>query len=116
MRCVRRIAKLIGVECDEETVARVVHNTTHAEMARHSSKFDFHNLVPFWAKMYGDESSSEFNGRVRKDGGRSGDGQKLSREVQERIDQDWYGIITATLGFRDLKEMRATWKKEMDML
>eukprot|EP00731_Ephydatia_muelleri_P019836 Em0012g661a len=61
-RCVRRIAKFIGVECDEETVAHVVHTTTHAEMARHSSKFDFHNLVPFWAKMHGDDPPSEFNG------------------------------------------------------
>ena len=116
MRCVRRIAKFIGVDCDEETFARVVHTTTHAEMARHSSKFDLHNLVPFWAKMYGDDPPSEFNGRVRKDGGRSGGGQKLPREVQERIDLEWYDIITAKLGFRDLKEMRATWKKEMDTL
>ncbi|KAL5489215.1 hypothetical protein EMCRGX_G018283 [Ephydatia muelleri] len=116
MRCVRRIAKFIGVDCDEETFARVVHTTTHAEMARHSSKFDVHNLVSFWAKMYGDDPPSEFNGRVRKDGGRSGDGQKLSREMQERIDLEWYDIITAKLGFRDLKEMRATWKKEMDTL
>ena len=113
--CVKRIAKFIGVECDEETIARVVHTTTHAEMARHSSKFDVHNLVPFWAKMHGDDPPSEFIGRVRKDGGKSGDGQKLPREVQERIDQEWYDIITAKLGFRDLKEMRATWKKEMDM-
>ena len=116
MRCVRRIAKFIGVDCDEETFARVVHTTTHAEMARHSSKFDLHNLVPFWAKMYGDDPPSEFIGRVRKDGGRSGGGQKLPREVQERIDLEWYDIITAKLGFRDLKEMRATWKKEMDTL
>ena len=114
--CVKRIAKFIGVECDEETIARVVHTTTHAEMARHSSKFDFHNLVPFWAKMYGDDPPSEFNGRVRKDGGRSGDGQNFPCEVQERIDQEWYDIITAKLGFHDLKEMRATWKKEMDTL
>ena len=31
--CVRRIAKHMGVDCDEETIARIVHTTSHAEMA-----------------------------------------------------------------------------------
>ena len=38
-RCVRRIAKFMGVECDEGVIAHVVHTTTHTEMARHHSKF-----------------------------------------------------------------------------
>eukprot|EP00731_Ephydatia_muelleri_P021471 Em0014g62a len=112
--CVRRIAKFIGVDCDEETIARVVHTTTHAEMVKHHSKFDNHNTIPLRAKMHGDDPPSEFTGRVRKDRGKSGDGQKLPLEVQQSIDQEWHDIITAKLGFRDLKEMRATLKKEMD--
>ena len=112
--CVRRIAKFIGVDCDEETIARVVHTTTHAEMVKHHSKFDNHNEILEVAEMLGDDPPSEFGGRVRKDGGRSGDGQKLPIEVQQSIDREWHDIITARLGFRDLKEMRATWKKEMD--
>ena len=111
--CVRRIAKFIGVDCDEETIARVVHTTTHAEMVKHHSKFDNHNFAPLGAKMHGDDPPSEFTGRVRKDGGKSGDGQKLPLEVQQSIDQEWHDIITTKLGFRDLKEIRADWKKAL---
>ena len=112
--CVRRIAKFIGVDCDEETVARVVHTTTHAEMVKHHSKFDNHNAILKIAKMHGDDPPSEFTGRVRKDGGKSGDGQKLlPLEVQQGIDQEWHDIISTKLGFGDLKEMRAAWRKEV---
>ena len=113
---VRRIAKFIGVDCDEETIARVVHTTTHAEMVKHHSKFDNHNVIRMVGKMHGDDPPSELTGRVRKDGGRSGDGQKLSLEVQQSIDQEWHDIITTKLGFGDLKEMRAAWKNERDTL
>ena len=115
--CVRRIAKFMGVDCDEETIARVVHTTTHAEMVKHHSKFDNHNFIGLHAMTYGDDLPSELTGRVRKDGGKSGDGQKLlPLEVQQSIDQEWHDIISTKLGFSDLKEMRAAWKKEVDIL
>ena len=115
--CVRRIAKFIGVYCDEETIARVVHTTTHTEMVRHQSKFDFHNIIVALAKQLGDDPPSEAVGRVRKDGGQSGNGQKLlPMEVQQGIDQEWHDIITTKLGFADIKEMRAAWNKELHTL
>ena len=56
-------------------------------------------------------SERELIGRVRKDGGKSGEGkQKLPVEVQQRIDQTWQEIVTAKLGFKDLKEMREAWE------
>ena len=85
-------------------------------MVKHHSKFDNHNSIPLGAKMHGDDPPSELSGRVRKDGGMSGDGQKLPLEVQQSIDQEWHDIITAKLGFRDVKEMRATWMKDMGAL
>ena len=115
--CVRRIAKFMGADCDEETIALVVHTTTHAEMVKHHSKFDFHNVILAIAKVLGEDPPSEITGRVRKDGGKSGDGQKLlPLEVQRRIDQEWHDIITTKLGFGDLKEMKAVWKNELDTL
>ena len=48
--CVRRIAKFIGIDCDEEVLAHVVHTTTHAEMSRHHSKFDLHDHNIFFCK------------------------------------------------------------------
>ena len=112
---VRQIAKHMGVNLDEDDVARVVHTTSHAEMFRHASKFDTRKVALMLTKNFGDEPppEGEFVGRVRKDGGKSGEGkQKLPVEVQQRIDQMWQEIVTAKLGFKDLKEMREAWKKE----
>ena len=112
---VRRIAKFIGVDCDEDVVARVVHTTTHSEMVRHHSKFDSLKYAKMVAERIGDTLTpkGEFVGRVRKDGGRSGQGkEKLPVEVQQRIDQMWQEIVTAKLGFQNLQEMRKAWKEE----
>ena len=110
--CVRRIAKFTGIDCDEALLTRVVHTTTHAEMVRHHSKFDSHNLVIMQAKKLGEEPPTEFTGRVREDGGKSGDGQKLPPEVRQYIKEKWQEIVTAKLGFQNLKEMREAWHKE----
>ena len=114
-RCVRQIAKFIGVDLDEDDVARVVHTTSHAEMSRQASKFDTRKIFLKMAEKLGDEPppEGEFVGRVRKNGGKSGEGkQKLPAEIQQRIDQMWQEIVTSKLGFKDLKEMREAWKKE----
>ena len=110
--CVRRIAKFIGIECDEALLARVVHTTTHAEMVRHHSKFDTRNSSIMLAKKFGEKPPTEFSGRVRKDGGKSGDGQNLPPEVRQYIKKKWQEIITAKLGFQNLQEMREAWHKE----
>ena len=112
---VRRIAKFMGVALDEDAISRVVHTTSHAEMSRQASKFDTRKIALKMSKMIGEEPvpESEFVGRVRKDGGKSGEGkQKLPVEVQQCIDQMWQEIVTSKLGFQDLKKMREAWKKE----
>lgn len=113
--CVRRIAKFMGVDCDDDVIARVVHTTSHAEMVRHHSKFSSRRHTIMVAKKLGEEppSESEFVGRVRKSGGRSGEGQEqLPPEVQQRIDQLWKETVTAKLGFENLEAMRESWKRE----
>ena len=112
---VRRIAKFMGVECDEDTIARVVHTTTHAEMSRHSSKFNMGDSISMMSKQVGEEPDpdNEYVGRVRKDGGKLGEGkEKLPLEIQQKIDQLWQQIVTTKLGFKDLDEMRAALKKK----
>ena len=111
---VRRIAGFIGVSCNEETLARVVRNTTHAQMAKHQSKFVDRSILAECAKMFGDDPPSEPVGRVRKDGGKLGDGQKLPLEMQEVIDRAWHDIVTTELGFRDFKEMKAAWIRDRE--
>ena len=110
--CVRRIAKFLGFDCDEETIARVVHTTTHAEMSKHHSKFDVHSFVLEFGKGAGDEPPGTFIGRVRKDGGKSGDGKNLPLDVQQQIDEEWRTIVASKTGYRNLKEMQDAWKEE----
>ena len=110
--CVRRIANFLGVDCDDEVIARVVHTTRHTEMSKHSSKFESVTHFPDLAQQIG-EDSKLFIGRVRKDGGRSGDGQRLlSPELQESFKKLWREIVTAKLGFENLQKMRQAWIKE----
>ena len=112
--CVRRIAKHMGVDCDEDTIARVVHTTSHAEMSKIGSKFSSRQLAQIIADKLGESMTpeSEYVSRVRKGGGRSGDGQKLPPEIIAYVDQLWQEIVTPKLGFKDLKEMREARKKE----
>ena len=111
---VRRIAKFIGVDCNEDALVRVVHTTTHAEMARQHNKFDSHKIRMDIARKAGDTlpPENERVERVRKNGGKSGDGRQLPAEIQQRVDQLWLEIITPKLGFGDLQEMRKAWHKE----
>ena len=110
--CVRRIAKFTGIECSEAVLERVVHTTTHSEMARHHSKFASRSVATMFAKMFGEEPPTDLSGRVRRDGGKSGDGKALPPEVQQQIEEKWKEIVTAKLGFKNLKEMRDAWQKE----
>ena len=111
--CVRRIARFMGPDCTEEVVARVVHATTHAEMVRHHSKFDMHSIAIANARALGDEPPREFCGGVRRDGGKSGDGAMLPREVQQGILNEWTEIVTSRLGFKSLADMREAWRAEL---
>ena len=111
--CVRQIAKFMGVDCDEDAIARVVHTTTHAEMVRHHTKFTSRGYAKILAKRMGETlMEGEHVGRVRKDGGKSGEGQKLPSDIKQRIDQVWQEIVMSKLGFQDMNEMREAWKQE----
>ena len=112
--CAAYVAKFIGKDCSEDTLARVVHATTHAEMVRYHSKFVSRGQSLSIGKMIGEEPPSEQMGRVRKDGGRSGDGRKLPPEICQYVEEQWQQIVTAKLGFRNLKEMRDAWQKEIE--
>ncbi len=99
--CVRHIAKFMGVDCDEEAIARVVHTTSHAEMARHSSKFDVSRETVKIAKMLGEDPPTEYYSKVCRDGGRSGDDKlfllmcsSISRTNGMRLSQQSWGFET----------------------
>ena len=111
--CVRRIASFMAVDCSEEVIAKVVHTTTHAEMARHHSKFMSKVNAKRFANALGDIAPCEQSGRVRKDGGNSGEGERsLPGELKQQIEKEWKELVWAKLGFKDLNEMRLAWRKE----
>ena len=110
--CVRKIATFIGIECSEELLERVVHTTTHTEMARHSHKFSSPVLLARHLKELGERPPVEIVGKVRCDGGRSGDGKELPVEVQQYFEEKWTEVVTAKLGYKTLKDMRDAWQKE----
>ena len=64
------------------------------------------------AKVFGDTPITEICGRVRKGGGRSGDGASLPEELKREVEQEWSSVVTAKLGFKNINEMREAWKKE----
>ena len=112
---VHQIAKHMGVNCTEDEIARVVHTTSHAEMSRHAAKFSAHKNTLKLSKMIGEKplTECEMISKVRKDGGKSGEGkQQLPVEIQQKIDELWQAIVTSKLGFQNLDEMRAAWKME----
>ena len=49
---------------------------------------------------------------LSREGEKSGDGQKLPPEVRQYIKEKWQEIVTAKLGFQNLREMREAWHKE----
>ena len=52
-------------------------------------------------------------GKVRKDGGKSGEGKaQLSTDTIKMLDKAWAEIVTDKLGSADLTEMREAWRKE----
>ena len=114
---VARIAKFIRVDCSDEVIARVIHTTTHAEMSKQSLRFATRNGILNLAQLIGEEAdldAKEYVARVRRDGGRSGDGKLLSQHVRDSYYQMWKEIITSELGFHSLEEMREAWKQERE--
>ena len=82
-------------------------------MVRHQRKFDGHSGREKLSLMLGDEPPSEIGERVRKDGGKTGEGEKvIPEEFRQLIDRQWQEFVRAKLGFKDIDEVRMEWKKE----
>ena len=59
----------MDVECTDEVIMWVVKTTSHAEMSKHSSKFDAHSLSLALAQQIGDKpdfDAEDYVVRVRK--------------------------------------------------
>lgn len=100
---------------DERSVAKVVETTTHKSMSssEHHARFDDHRIAQAFAEINDLPWPRELTGKVRKSGGKSGEGKaKLSKAHRDAFARAWSLVVTSKLGFKDLREMRAAWKKE----
>ncbi len=93
---------------------------THANAVNKLSALSNGPFVLNWykatrLKMLGEDPPTEYHSRVRRDGGRSGDGKIIPPDVQQCITDQWKEIITAKLGFENLKDMRDAWHKEQKL-
>ena len=78
-RTVHRLAKFMDVDCDENAIVRVVHTTSHSEMLRHASKFDAIHKAASQKIGKEPDPDGQLVGRVRKSGGKSGEGMEQLR-------------------------------------
>ena len=104
--CVRRIARFIGVDCDEDTLTRVVRTTIHEEMAHHHKKSPKSLGTPCHQRM------NMFKGCVTMEEDQVMDNSYLLKSNCTCIDQLWLKIVTPKLGFGNLHEMREALHKE----
>ena len=113
---VRKVAAFMGREdMDAATLEKVVATTTHKSMSspEHHHRFDDHRIAKVFAEINGLSWPRELTGKVRKDGGKSGEGaQRLSPEHRAGFAEAWKAVVTRRLGFKDLAEMRAAWRAE----
>lgn len=100
---------------DDATIAKVVETTTHQCMssADHHARFDDHRIARAFAEINDLPWPRELTGKVRKTGGKSGEGSaKLAQAHCDAFARAWSNVVSARLGFKDLRAMRAAWKKE----
>eukprot|EP01049_Picozoa_sp_SAG25_P008004 SAG25_NODE_691_length_5916_cov_9.126698_3_plen_180_part_00 len=111
---VAKMAQFMGRELDTQQIENVVETTTHRSMssAEHHSRFDDHRIARVMAETVGLAWPRELTGKVRKDGGRSGDGKTLLPRHRQALDAAWKDIVEERLGFCNLGQMRDAWKAE----
>lgn len=113
--CVQRIQRFMGLGEDEALTQTVVEQTTHKYMSRPdlAHRFDGHKTVHAIDKFFGRIRTMPVTGKVRKDGGKTGEGSKVPRAVADWIDWRWRCIVLPRTGFADLSSMRAQWAQEL---
>eukprot|EP00928_Gymnodinium_smaydae_P066178 TRINITY_DN49226_c0_g1_i1.p1 TRINITY_DN49226_c0_g1~~TRINITY_DN49226_c0_g1_i1.p1 ORF type:complete len:390 (+),score=61.71 TRINITY_DN49226_c0_g1_i1:104-1171(+) len=114
--CVQRMQRFMDLEPDEAVVQKVLKQSTHEYMSKadQHSKFDDHKIVFSIDKERGITRTVPLTGKVRKTGGKTGDGKEtLPPSVKKWIEWRWKCIVLPRTGFADLRAMRAAWAQEL---
>eukprot|EP00928_Gymnodinium_smaydae_P019594 TRINITY_DN17526_c1_g1_i1.p1 TRINITY_DN17526_c1_g1~~TRINITY_DN17526_c1_g1_i1.p1 ORF type:complete len:715 (-),score=41.93 TRINITY_DN17526_c1_g1_i1:492-2600(-) len=112
-RWVTRLASFMEVPADPDLIARVVNQTSHATMS--SQHLAFANLAQT-ANVYKAQGlhveASRLVGKVRRDGGRSGDGGQLSAAYIDALKRVWHRVVYSATGFPDYETLREARHRE----
>mmetsp|Transcript_51050 Transcript_51050/g.137018 ORF Transcript_51050/g.137018 Transcript_51050/m.137018 type:complete len:234 (-) Transcript_51050:65-766(-) len=109
---VRRLARFMDIDADDELISTVVDQTSHASMSALHSVFASRAQATNIHRAQGlDVDLHRVVGKVRKDGGRTGEGSALSADFAAACQRAWQFYITSRLGFRNYAELRAAHRR-----
>lgn len=114
LECVQRIQRFMQIEGGDSLAEKVVEQSTHAYMSRPDmwSKFSDFKIAYAIDRRRGITRTMPLTGKVRKSGGKSGEGEACSKEVKSWLDWRWECVVYRRTGFADLKAMRKAWAEE----
>lgn len=115
VECVQRVQRFMDLGTDEALTQRVVSQSTHEYMSRpdRHTRFDDHKITFAMDAKKGITRTIPLTGKVRKDGGKSGDGKEgLPQSVKDWVDWRWKCVVFPRTGFADLQAMRRAWLAE----
>jgi len=113
---VKKLAEFAEIELEDGELEEVIEQTSHKVMSNEDNWHRFAELdtAKHFAETVGFEYRPDLlTGKVRKDGGVSGQGkQELPDWVKRKLDQLWKKVVTAKLGFETYDDMREAWRQE----
>ena len=110
---VERLGRFMGVAPNASLVARVTEQTSHAAMSREHRAFaniaqarNMHRAqnLPF--------NASSLVGKVRRNGGRAGDGSRLSPAFVDAVRRAWDTHARPALGFESFSALQTAYTAE----
>eukprot|EP00438_Fugacium_kawagutii_P014831 Skav234805 [mRNA] locus=scaffold69:555460:556275:- [translate_table: standard] len=109
---VERLQEFLALNKDDKVAKLVTEQCSHEFMSENHSKFDDHKIIEALDNLTGVKRTGKLVGKVRKDGGKSGEGVALPLSVKQWIDWRWDCVVRKRLGFESLEEMRDCWAAE----
>jgi len=107
---VLRVAKFMGISCDEAHLALVEELSSFKYMATYQRQFDEHMTFDKMRDRMGMPKDYVFGdvdcSKVRSGGGVSGEGKKIPAVVLEMLEDRWKAVMEQRYGFQSYDDLR----------
>jgi aryl sulfotransferase len=104
---IQRIAKFMGVECDDKLLSIVEEKSSFAYMEAHQRQFDEHVVFAKVRDQMGiPKDFVQGATKVRTGGGKTGEGKIIPHPVLEMLRQRWNGTVKAKIGLESYEDLR----------